>query len=267
MVEWSKSLAYTFLFLYALTLVILILIPIRVLLLTILLVSLSTLFFFLFSLTHGWRTLGARRLLTLLGLTFLIALVLESVGVLTGWPYGPYPYTNRLGPRLLGLVPVPILLAWFMMVYAAQQVVERITASILPPRLTFPWVAWLVILEAMALTAWDLVMDPLMVSRAHWVWEVRGAYFGIPVQNYVGWMLTGILIYGTYYAIHARPAVTDEGDRGWRALPALAYLLTWVANIVVAGLAGFLGPGLVGFFAMGAFALLGLGAAFSPQAR
>lgn len=265
MVEWSKSLAYTFLFLYALTLAILILVPIRIPLFTILLVSLSTLFFFLFALTHGWRTLGARRLLTLLGLTFVIALVLESVGVLTGWPYGPYHYTNRLGPRLLGLVPIPILLAWFMMVYAAQQVVEGTTASLLPSRLTFPWAAWLVFLEAMALTAWDLVMDPLMVSRAHWVWEVRGAYFGIPVQNYVGWMLTGILIYGTYYAIHRHPVPPDDRDRAWQALPVLAYTLTWAGNIIVAGLAGFRGPGLVGFFAMGTFALLGLGATFSPR--
>ncbi len=262
MVTWSRSLAYTFFILYGATLV-LILAPIRSLFLIILLVSLSTLFFFLFAVMHGWHTLGAQRLLTLLALTVITAMVMESVGVLTGWPFGPYHYTDRLGPKLLGLVPFPILLAWFMMVYTSQQVVERIAAPFLPERVAWYHLAWLTFVAAMALTAWDLIMDPLMVARAHWVWEVRGRYFGIPVQNYFGWMLTAVLVYGGYYLMH--PRIVRSGSKEWQALPVWAYVFTWAANVIVAALAGFAGPGLVGFFAMGAFALLGLGTLFAES--
>ena len=257
MVNWGRSLSYTFLFLYAFTVLLAIVTPVRTSLVLILVVSLSTLFFFLFALFHGWLTLGPRRVLTLLALTFVIALIMESLGVLTGWPFGPYTYTYHLGPRLFGLVPVLIPLAWFMMVYTSQQVVEQIGAPYISSPLTILQGMWLVVVEAMALTAWDLVMDPLMVSRAHWVWKVRGAYFGIPVQNYFGWMLTAIFIYGLYYALYRRPAARQED--GWQALPVWAYTLTWIANVGTAALAGFRGPALVGFFAMGAFALIGLG--------
>ncbi len=255
MVRWSQSFAYAFLVLYALSLLIVIVFPPRAPLYLIVIVTLSSVFFFLFALFHGWYTLGPKRLGTLLGLTFVIAFAMEAVGVITDWPFGPYHYTRSLGPKILGLVPGTILIAWFMMVYTTQQVVERIVAPYLPPRLSIGRGLWLCVLTAMALTAWDLVMDPLMVSRRHWVWEVRGAYFGIPVQNYVGWMLTGFLIYGAYYLVYPDVNTPKEGA----SLPVWAYTFTWLANVTVAYFAGFWGPALVGFFAMGAFSLLGLG--------
>ena len=43
---------------------------------------------------------------------------------------------------------------------------------------------------ALVMTAWDLAMDPMMSAGEHWIWEVEGAYFGIPLQNYWGWWLT-----------------------------------------------------------------------------
>ncbi len=256
MVRWSRSFSYTFLVLYGLSTFIIVVFPPRMLLPLIIMVTLTSVFFFLFALTHGWYILGRNRVLTLLGLTFVVAFIMEAVGVISGWPFGPYYYTDRLGPKILGLVPFTILIAWFMMVYTAQQVVERIVTPYLPSRLNLGRGIWLVLLIAMALTAWDLVMDPLMVSRRHWVWTVRGAYFGIPVQNYLGWMLTSIIIYGLYYLIYPEMPRHENGDS---VLPVWAYIITWMANVIVAFRAGFWGPGLVGFFAMGAFALLGLG--------
>jgi putative membrane protein len=36
------------------------------------------------------------------------------------------------------------------------------------------------------MVAWDLVMDPVLVTRGHWVWENGGRWFGIPLQNFLG---------------------------------------------------------------------------------
>ena len=71
----------------------------------------------LFCLYHGAFHLGWKRILLLAASCFIIALLMESVGVATGLVYGPYHYTDRLGIKFLGLVPYLIPAAWFMMMY------------------------------------------------------------------------------------------------------------------------------------------------------
>lgn len=44
------------------------------------------------------------------------------------------------------------------------------------------------------MTAWDLFLDPQMVSEGYWAWARRGWYRGIPLSNFVGWFATGLAI-------------------------------------------------------------------------
>jgi putative membrane protein len=57
-----------------------------------------------------------------------------------------------------------------------------------------------VLLGAYLLTAWDLVLDPAMahpgLALNFWVWHAAGPYFGMPVQNFLGWTATGALFMG-----------------------------------------------------------------------
>src|SRR5512137_2300126 len=69
---------------------------------------LLTLLAFIFAILHSYRTLGWRYALLLLVLTFGVSLLFECVGVATGWIYGPYHYTDKLGSKFLGLVPLLI---------------------------------------------------------------------------------------------------------------------------------------------------------------
>src|SRR5689334_21191512 len=71
-----------------------------------LLPALATVTFFCFSIGHAIWSLGSRQALLFLSLTFGISLLFESVGVLTGWVYGPYHYTAQLGVKLFDLVPL-----------------------------------------------------------------------------------------------------------------------------------------------------------------
>ena len=48
--------------------------------------------------------------------------------------------------------------------------------------------------SALALTAWDLFLDPQMVQWGFWHWEESGGYFGIPWSNFGGWLLAAGLI-------------------------------------------------------------------------
>jgi putative membrane protein len=227
----------------------------------------SSLSFFAFSLGHAVWSWGSRRALLLLGLTLGITLLVESIGVLTGWVYGPYHYTDRLGPRLFGLVPPLIPLAWFMMIYVSHDLVERVVrpGSNPGPGRTI----WLATLSALAVTAWDLIMDPVMVAGGHWVWEVRGGYFGIPVQNYIGWLATTFTIFLLFRVLTAQgsPRPWGPSSRLFASLPVGAYVATWLANVILALELGLHGPAVAGFFGMGSFALLGLGTVFFERSR
>ena len=69
---------------------------------------------------------------------------------------------------------------------AAQAITDRVN-----PRWQFPA---FVSLSALAMTAWDLFLDPMMVTWGMWYWDKPGGYYGIPWTNYLGWLLVSALI-------------------------------------------------------------------------
>jgi hypothetical protein len=81
------------------------------------------------------------------------------------------------------------------------------------------------LVAAMAITAWDVVMDPGMSRAGNWTWEQGGSYFGVPVQNYIGWVLTTLSVYlcsGVVLRVLAGQPETKR-PRLYLALPGIAY--------------------------------------------
>lgn len=136
----------------------------------------STLAILLFSapvVLGALRWLGARRGgLLLVGLG-LYALVFESLAIATGVPYGRFRYSGVLGPPLLGLAPPAVLLAWTPLILGALAVTRRSWAA----------VVLLVVL--------DLVLDPAAVRLGFWRWDQPGVYYGVPLVNFLGWVVSG----------------------------------------------------------------------------
>ncbi len=217
-----------------------------------LLTPLSTLTGFVFALLHASQRLGWWRALLLLGLTFGVSLLFESVGVATGLVYGPYHYTDRLGIKFLGLVPLLIPAAWFMMMYPSFVIADRV----IPARWqTGPRQFALAAVGGVIMTAWDLAMDPLMVAGEHWVWEVKGAYFGVPLQNYWGWWLTTFITFILFVLIAWRR--TTNRATAFDRLSIVGYAAMGLSTILVALQLGLEGPGLVGLFAMLPWVIVG----------
>jgi len=205
----------------------------------------TTLAGFTFALLHASQREGWTRALRLLGLVFAVSLLFESVGVATGLIYGPYHYTNKLGPLFLGLVPYLIPAAWFMMSYPSFVIADRLVPS--------GWKRWQRLLAVasvggVVMTAWDLIMDPIMVYNGHWVWDVTGAYHGIPLQNYWGWWLTVFTTYALYLLISGKDAKPAEApsDR----LAVTSYLVTALGLIIPCLFTGAGELALIGIFAM-----------------
>ena len=142
-------------------------------------------------LAFGGATLGWRRTGVFFGLACAISLASELIGTGTGYPFGNYEYTSGLGYKVLGRVPFSIPLSWFYMGLASLLVGGALAR----------WhPVGSVALGAYFLTVWDLVLDPAMahpsVPLNFWVWHQSGPYFGMPVQNFVGWTITGALFMG-----------------------------------------------------------------------
>ena len=153
------------------------------------------------ALAHAAARIGWKRaaLLALAG-TF-VSLAAELTGTSTGLPFGPYSYTPLLGWRVAGLVPFPIPLSWFYMVYCSLAMLGRLLPANDDLRTRLAWGA----LGGLTLTAWDVSMDPAMsFATAHWIWHVRGAFYGMPLLNWFGWWLTGSIVAFAMVSI-ARP--------------------------------------------------------------
>jgi putative membrane protein len=127
----------------------------------------------------------------LLGAGAAISLGAELLGTSTGLPFGPYQYTTLLGYRIADLVPFPIPLSWFFMVYCCLAICGRLLPARDDPQGKLVWS----FAAGAILTAWDVSMDPAM-SRAtsHWVWHTDGFFYGMPLSNWFGWFLTGAAV-------------------------------------------------------------------------
>lgn len=214
-----------------------------------------------FALIHAGLILGWRQALAFWSISFVVSLAFESLGVLTGWPFGAYGYSHILGWKIFGLVPAIIPLAWFMMMYSTHCLVNVIAGASrgeMERAATPGGAAWLALLSAVAMTAWDLSLDPEMVRRGAWAWETPGPYFGIPLSNYAGWLLTTFVVFLLYrlYALR-RPAHPPAA--GWFAhLPVAAYAVTWLGEVTNNLLNLEPAIGLISFFAMGGFVFAAL---------
>jgi putative membrane protein len=202
-------------------------------------VSRLTVLLMLFSFTHATYALGWRHSLAFFALSAVISWGFEQVGVETGAIYGRYHYTDILGPKL-GHVPLLIPLAWFMMIYPSYVIANLIVdGRPTGTRGAARRVVWLAFLSAMVMTAWDLIIDPILSGPAMraWVWEDGGPYFDIPLQNYAGWMLTTFVVYLVYRVIEHSTELRPLGpvSAPVAALPLLAYGAMMLSNLLAGG--------------------------------
>ena len=160
-----------------------------------------------------WRYLGPNRaVLSLLALS-AFGYAIETAGVVTGFPYGPFYYGDALGPKIAGLVPYLLPLSWVPLVLGAVSA----TAPTTPEnenvsRHSVPWVLY----AAVLLTLVDGVLDPGATSLGFWVWPEDGPYYGVPVSNYLGWLFSSSV---------AAAILLVLGRQRWRSVPPLPGLL------------------------------------------
>jgi len=226
----------------------------------------------LFALLHGAMLYRLRGIAIFMSLCLVVGNVFENLSIATGFPFGHYYFTDVMGPKLLR-VPVLLGLAYVGMGYLSWTLACMILRETGRP-LSGSRVFTLHLLASFVMVAWDLSMDAVWSTLVHgWIWLRGGAYFGVPVSNFLGWLLTVYIFYqlfGLY--LHGRPANPAALPSGYWRLAVIFYGISAAGNLLVippAGLAVVRDPagtqwkvsGIIGacalasIFVMGAFAL------------
>lgn len=141
-----------------------------------------------FVLLHGPRQMGWKPVIIFFLIASVISWGYESLSIMTGFPFGNYHYTDKMGPKL-GLVPLLIMPAYFAVcyisIYLARIVLDRFDrASDNTHKFLVPVVAMFI------MVMWDMSMDPSRSTMSQsWIWHDGGGYFGVPFVNFLGWAL------------------------------------------------------------------------------
>ncbi|MGF1481569.1 MAG: gamma-carotene 1'-hydroxylase CruF [Cyanophyceae cyanobacterium] len=191
---------------------------------------------------YAYRALGVWHWLTFMLPALVLSLGSELLGTSTGFPFGHYRYLSGLGYKIAGLVPFTIPLSWFYVGLSAY-IIARVGLEHRP--------GWLrasgaIGIGALLLTSWDFVLDPAMSQTAvpFWIWEQPGAFFGMPYQNFAGWLGTGALFMGVAALLwQVKPIAIPRAEL---KLPLTIYLSNFAFAAVMSLAGGFYVPVILG---------------------
>jgi putative membrane protein len=134
---------------------------------------------------HALLAFGARYAFTYLGIALPFGFLIELIGLKTGWPFGTYEYDPSLGPQLFD-VPLVVPFAWAMIAHPILCAARRVAGN------------WVFLYGGFGLMAYDLFLDPQMVTAGRWTWEVTGSHVPftpeVPLSNAFGWLLSGMAL-------------------------------------------------------------------------
>ena len=111
-------------------------------------------------------------------LIFFIGMVSEILGVNYGLIFGDYVYLDNLGVKILG-VPVLIGVNWIILTF--------ITGSLSSFIFKNKYVS--ILMGAILMIGLDLLIEPVATLLGFWIFDLQK----VPLQNYIGWFVIGII--------------------------------------------------------------------------
>jgi carotenoid biosynthesis protein len=155
--------------------------------------------FFACYLILGALDLGWRRTLLFGGWIWLVAWVAESSSTRIGVPFGFYTYTDATRGQELFIADVPFIdpLSFTFLAYAAFCLARGCLGRAASPLAV-------TVLGGVFMMLLDVVIDPVAVRGDRWFlgqifyYPNGGVYFGVPLSNFAGWLVVGIVGLGGY---------------------------------------------------------------------
>lgn len=156
------------------------------------------------SLAHGWK--GA---LAFMAIGYLVGLGFEASSVAWGFPFGSFVH-NVAAPRLLD-IPIYVPIAYPVLGWLAWTMARLIARSdpVAPGGLFV-----VPLLAALILTGFDYGFDAIGATVQHmWTYRYPGGHFGVPLSNFLGWILTGTVMFQIFALFEPRFAA-EPGNAG-----------------------------------------------------
>lgn len=141
------------------------------------------------------------------GLTFLLGMAVEILGITTGFPFGEYHYTQQFGPMAFN-VPLIIGINWILLTYCTASIFSRYAIS--------PW--FKILFAASLMTALDLLLEPFSIRHNFWVW----ANGTPPVQNFISWWVVAVFM---QWMLHQFAVTVDSAIARWYVVLLALFLL------------------------------------------
>lgn len=120
-----------------------------------------------------------------LGLVGVLSYLYEWVSINFGFPYGRFEYTEMMGGlKIFGDVPLVLPMIYVPMVFGMLYVFKFLKR----------WHRVLAV--GVGLMLFDVAIDPGITASGIWIWGealLPGRLYDVPVQNFLGWFLTGCL--------------------------------------------------------------------------
>jgi putative membrane protein len=189
-----------------------------------------------FALLHGSERYGNKGIAIFVVVCLVVSNIFENLSIVTGFPFGHYHYSEVLGTKLF-LVPMTIGGAYFGAGYLSWTVSLILLGRTNKPIDTFGRWA-LPTVASFLMASWDFMLDPSASTVDHeWIWQNGGGFFGVPFQNYLGWLLTVFVFFAIFSGYVASRRLTDASaanpfSRGFWAQSIVMYALLGVRNFL-----------------------------------
>ncbi len=156
-----------------------------------------------------------------------IAGAVQSVGGLTGIPFGPYVYTDHIGQELFKPLRWAVPVLWLVVILSSRDAARLVLR---PWRETRNYGFWLLGVTVALVVLLDFGLEAFATQVKHyWIWsptKLRSDWYSAPWVNFLGWALTAVLILA-----FATPALLKK--KPVKYSPEYQPLIVWLAANVL----------------------------------
>jgi putative membrane protein len=176
-----------------------------------------------FAAVHGAVRYGGKAIALFLVAGFIVGNFFEDLSITTGFPYGFFEHLPVAGPNILH-VPIAVGLTHAAAAYLAWSMGSLLLGHADADRRRSGAIA-IALIGAFVVTGWDATGDAAAATITRgWIYPNGGGYFGVPLTNFLGWLLAAFC-YTLAGGLCLRGASVATQPRSWSLQPPALLLL------------------------------------------
>ncbi len=151
---------------------------------------------------------------------------IESIGLITWFPYGQFTYGSALWPITFTWVPYMLAMTWPPLVLWVWSLSNKIM-DYKNTRCTT--IVYNIFMQTLLLLLVDIILDPIAVAMKLWSYTNPWWRGGVPLSNFGGWLLSGsVAMFIVYFFMRKAGQKQYTGLRyAWWLIYTLVFFCAW----------------------------------------